>query len=41
MTKETVTLLLAVAVGGFALIGWLLWLSSWLMEQYALLVLGD
>lgn len=40
MTKEAVTLLLAIVVGGFALITGLWLLSTWLMEQYAL-ALGD
>ena len=40
MTKESVTLLLASLVGGFALIGGLWLLSMWLMEQVAF-VLGD
>jgi hypothetical protein len=40
VTKEAVTLLLAIAVRGFALITGLWLLSMWLMEQYAL-VLGD
>ena len=40
MTKEGVTLLLAIGVGGFALITGLWLLGGWLMEQIALL-LGD
>lgn len=40
MTKEAVTLLLAAAVGGFALITGLWLLGGWLMELIAL-VLGD
>ena len=40
MTKEGVTLLLAIVVGGFALIQVLWLLSEGLMEQIALL-LGD
>jgi hypothetical protein len=40
VTKEAVTLLLAIAVGGFALVTGLWLLSMWLMEQVAL-VLGD
>jgi hypothetical protein len=41
VTKEAVTLLLAIAVGGFALITALWLLSMWLIEQFALVVLGD
>jgi hypothetical protein len=40
VTKESVTLLFAIAVGGFALIAGLWRLSMWLMEQFPL-VLGD
>jgi hypothetical protein len=40
VTKEAVTLLLGLLVGGFALITGLWLLSIWLMEQYAV-VLGD
>ena len=40
MTKESVTLLLAIGVGGFALITGLWLFSMWLMEQIAL-VMGD
>ena len=40
MTKEGVALLLAIGVGGLALIQGLWLLSGWLMEQFAL-VLGD
>jgi hypothetical protein len=41
VTKEAVTLLLAAVVSGFALITGLWLLSMWLIEQFALVVLGD
>ena len=39
--KESVTLLLAIGFGGLSLITSLWLLSMWLIEQYALVVIGD
>ena len=41
VTKESVTLLLAIGFGGLGLITSLWLLSMWLKEQYALVVIGD
>jgi hypothetical protein len=41
VTKESVTLLLAIGFGGLGLITSLWLLSMWLIEQYALVVIGD
>ena len=41
LTNESVTLLLAIGFGGLGLITSLWLLSMWLIEQYALVVIGD
>jgi hypothetical protein len=41
VTKESVTLLLAIGFGGLGLITSLWLLSMWLIEQYVLVVIGD
>jgi hypothetical protein len=37
VTKENITLALAIAVGGFALLAWLTWLWGFFLESVALL----